>query len=48
MEGATQKFVEQPELCTDTAASKVERAGFALTEYLEAVLQGKPVSSVGL
>ena len=48
MEGATQKFVEHPELCTEMAASKVERAGFALTEYLESVLQGKPVSSVGL
>src|SRR5213080_959622 len=33
MESAVQKFVERPELCTEAASSKVERAGFALTEY---------------
>ncbi|AMO25319.1 hybrid sensor histidine kinase/response regulator [Ramlibacter tataouinensis] len=48
MEGAVQKFVERPELCTEAAAAKVERAGFALTEYLEALLLGKPVSAVAL
>src|SRR4051794_37339985 len=48
MEAAVQKFVERPELCTEAAAAKVERAGFALTEYLEAVLLGKHVSSVAL
>jgi chemosensory pili system protein ChpA (sensor histidine kinase/response regulator) len=48
MEAAAQKFVEKPELCTEAAASKVERAGFALTEYLEAVLGGKSVSPVSL
>ncbi|HSV46969.1 MAG TPA: hybrid sensor histidine kinase/response regulator, partial [Ramlibacter sp.] len=48
METAVQKFVEHPELCSETAAAKVERAGFALTEYLEAVLLGKPVSAVSL
>ena len=48
MEAAVQKFIDKPDLCTDTAAAKVERAGFALAEYLEAMLLGKPGSAVGL
>ncbi|MEO7392252.1 MAG: Hpt domain-containing protein [Ramlibacter sp.] len=48
MEAAVQKFIEKPELCTESAAAKVERAGFALTEYLEGVLLGKPASAVAL
>src|SRR6185295_12546143 len=48
MEAAVQKFVERPELCNEPAAAKVERAGFALTEYLEGVLQGKATSAVAL
>ncbi|NML43055.1 response regulator [Ramlibacter sp. G-1-2-2] len=48
MEGAAQKFVEKPELCTEAAAAKVERAGFALTEFLEALLGGKDVSPLSL
>jgi chemosensory pili system protein ChpA (sensor histidine kinase/response regulator) len=48
MEAAVQKFVEKPEMCTEQAAANVERAGFALTEYLECVLLGKPASSVAL
>ena len=48
MEAAAQKFIERPELCTEAAAAKVERAGFALTEYLEAMLGGKAVSPVSL
>lgn len=48
MEAAVQTFVERPELCNEAAAAKVERAGFALTEYLEAVLLGKNVSPVAL
>ncbi len=48
MEGAVQKFIEQPALCTETAAAKVERAGYALAEYLEGVLLGKPATAVGL
>ncbi|MFI4927810.1 MAG: hybrid sensor histidine kinase/response regulator, partial [Burkholderiales bacterium] len=48
MEGAAQKFIERPELCTEAAAAKVERAGFALTEYLEALLGGKKVSPLSL
>lgn len=48
MEAVAQKFIERPELCTEAAAAKVERAGFALTEYLEAMLSGKNVSPVSL
>jgi chemosensory pili system protein ChpA (sensor histidine kinase/response regulator) len=48
MEAAVQKFIERPELCNEVSAAKVERAGFALTEYLEGVLHGKPASSVAL
>ncbi|GAB2538435.1 hybrid sensor histidine kinase/response regulator [Simplicispira piscis] len=48
METAVQKFVQRPELCTDDAAGALERASFALSEYLESVLAGKLVSSVAL
>ncbi|HWI81418.1 Hpt domain-containing protein [Ramlibacter sp.] len=48
MEAAVQKFMERPELCTEAAAAKVERAGFALTDYLEALLLGKHPSAVAL
>ncbi|WP_298927852.1 Hpt domain-containing protein [uncultured Ramlibacter sp.] len=48
MESAVQQFVERPELCIEPAAAKVERAGFALTEYLEGLLLGKPVTAVAL
>jgi chemosensory pili system protein ChpA (sensor histidine kinase/response regulator) len=48
MEAAVQTFIERPELCNETSAAKVERAGFALTEYLEGVLLGKAASSVAL
>jgi chemosensory pili system protein ChpA (sensor histidine kinase/response regulator) len=48
MEALAQKYVQRPELCSDDAASKMERASFALTEYLEGVLKGKTASSVAL
>lgn len=48
MEGAVQKFIQQPEQCSQDAAAKIERASFALTEYLEGVLADKPVSAVSL
>jgi chemosensory pili system protein ChpA (sensor histidine kinase/response regulator) len=48
MEGAVQKFVTKPELCTDVAAGKLERASFALLGYLEALLIGKKPSAVEL
>jgi chemosensory pili system protein ChpA (sensor histidine kinase/response regulator) len=48
MEALVHKFVQRPEFCSDDAALKVERASFALTDYLEAVLKGKALSSVAL
>jgi len=48
MEALAQKYVQRPELCSDDAASKMERASFALTEFLEGVLKGKTASSVAL
>ncbi len=41
MEAAVQKFVQRPELCSQDAAAVIERASFALVEYLESVLAGK-------
>lgn len=48
MEALAQKFVQRPEFCSEEAATKVERASFALMEYLEGVLRGKAVSAVAL
>ncbi len=48
MEALAQKFVQRPELCSDDAANKVERASFALAEYLEGILKGKDASPVAL
>ena len=48
MEQAVQKFVDKPEACTEDGVGKVERASFALIDYLESVLAGKPTSPVGL
>ncbi len=48
MEAAVQKFVQQPEQCNQESAAKIERASFALSEYLEAVLANKPISPVSL
>ncbi|MBS0608520.1 MAG: Hpt domain-containing protein, partial [Proteobacteria bacterium] len=48
MEAAVQRFVQRPELCSDAAAATIERASFALIEYLDHVLAGKTVSPVAL
>ena len=48
MEALAQKFVQRPELCSDDAANKMEKASFALAEYLEGVLKGKSSSPVAL
>jgi chemosensory pili system protein ChpA (sensor histidine kinase/response regulator) len=48
MEALAQRFVQRPELCSDDAAARLERASFALTEYLEGVLKGKTASAVAL
>lgn len=48
MEALAQKFVQHPEQCSEDATLKVERASFALMEYLEGVLKGKKASPVAL
>lgn len=48
MEALAQKFVQRPESCSEEAAVKVERASFALVEFLEGVLRGKQASPVAL
>lgn len=48
MEAAVQRFLQQPEHCTQDAAAKIERASFALTEYLDGVLANKPISAISL
>lgn len=48
METMVQRFVQRPELCSDEAATVLERASFALTEYLEGLVKGKHASAVAL
>lgn len=48
MEQAVQRYIQRPEQCTDSNVGVVERAGFALVEYLELLLAGRQPSSVGL
>ncbi len=48
MEAATRRFAGQPETCTDEALTRIERASFAINDFLDAVLAGKPVSAVSL
>lgn len=48
MESAVERFVEQPELCSEAAAEQIETAGFALTAYLEGILAGRKTSTVAL
>ncbi|KQP43967.1 Hpt domain-containing protein [Pseudorhodoferax sp. Leaf274] len=48
MEAAIQRFAEQRQPCTDEAVAQIEQAGLAITEYLQALLAGKPVAPVEL
>ena len=48
MEAATQGFAEHPDTCTDEALTRIERASYAINDFLDAVLAGKPVSAVSL
>ncbi len=48
MECAVQAFADKPALCTEPAALRVERAGFAVAEFLGSVLLGKSPSAVAL
>ena len=48
LEAMTQAFIQTPSGCTDDAIGVIERASFAISEYLEAVLAGHEVSAVSL
>jgi chemosensory pili system protein ChpA (sensor histidine kinase/response regulator) len=48
MESATGRFIQKPALVTEESVSKLEHASFAVLEYLESILAGKNVSSIGL
>ncbi len=48
MEFAVQGFVQEPMRCSDAAVQKMDRAGFAVSDFLNALLAGKAVSSVAL
>ena len=48
MESAVQKYVLRPETCSEAEAAKLERAGFALVDYLENQLSEKPRAALGL
>jgi len=48
MESAVQQMVQHPEKCTEEVASTLERAGFAVVEYLESQLSGRGRLTLGL
>ncbi|RYZ11906.1 MAG: hybrid sensor histidine kinase/response regulator, partial [Comamonadaceae bacterium] len=48
IEFAVQGFTRDPLKCTDAAVQKLERAGFAVVEFLQTLLAGKPASPVAL
>lgn len=48
MESAVQQFVQRPEKCNEASAAVLERASFALVEYLDVIMSGAPQSAVGL
>lgn len=48
MEFAVQSFVTEPLRCNESAVEKIDRAGFAVADFLNAMIAGKVVSSVAL
>lgn len=48
MEAAAQAFIERPASCDEAGVTQVERAGFAVADYLDGLLAGKPMSAVAL
>jgi len=48
MESVVQRFLQQPETCTSDAAAKIERASFALSEYLDGLLANRTISAISL
>ena len=48
MESVAGKFLQKPSLVTHESVNELEHTSFAVLEYLEALLAGKNVSSLGL
>ena len=48
MEFAVQSLLLEPARCNEAAVQKIERAGFAVCDFLNAVLAGKSVSALAL
>ena len=48
MEAAVQQLVQRPDKCSEFTAIALERAGFALLEYLESQLGERPRPALGL
>ena len=48
MEVVLGRFIQKPALATNDSVGKLEHASFAVLEYLESLLAGKDVSSIGL
>jgi chemosensory pili system protein ChpA (sensor histidine kinase/response regulator) len=48
MEFAVQSFATEPLRCNEAAVQKIDRAGFAVADFLNAMIAGKVVSSVAL
>ena len=48
MEFTVQGFIADPLRCNDASVDKVERAGFAVTDFLQALVAGKTVDAVAL
>ncbi len=48
MEAAVKRFGQKPQTCTEESAAKIERASFALVEYLEGVLNNKAIQPIAL
>ena len=48
MEFAVQSLAIEPERCNEVAVHKIERASFAVSDFLNALLAGKPVSALAL
>lgn len=48
MEWAVQRLQREPALQTDTSVAAIERAGFALTDFLARLMGGRPAPALGL
>ncbi len=48
MESVSSRFIHKPAMASGESVSKLEHASFAVLEYLECLLAGKDVSSIGL